>query len=267
MLNRQKFYAGLRADKELFLKEDGSVLLSESQVAGIENLLNVWEKYFFADDVNYLAYNLATAYHETGAAMQPIKEFGDRSYFNKYEPGTQIGKVLGNTQPGDGYRFRGEGHVQNTGRANARKATKRLNEIFKLGIDLEKTPDKRGDPFVSAMSLFLGNKEGWWTGKDLDDFIDTKDESDEEDLREFIDSRYVVNGKDKALKIGRYALSFEAALRAAGYEPTKAPPPAVPPAVPLPPKPPADSTNVGLAAVISFLLTAAFGFIIYLFGS
>ncbi len=35
--------------------------------------------------------------------MQPVTEYGAKSYFNKYEPGMPIGKQLGNTQQGDGY--------------------------------------------------------------------------------------------------------------------------------------------------------------------
>ena len=80
--------------------------------------------------------------------MQPIKERGPVSYFNKYEPGTKIRKVLGNTQKGDGYRFHREGHVQNTGRRNAEFASRRLKELFGLNLDLVKNPEKRGDPFV-----------------------------------------------------------------------------------------------------------------------
>ena len=211
-MNRAKFFAALRKrDSGLF-----GTSLSQKQVDGLENLLDVWEQYYISDPVELLAYNLATAYHETAHTMQPIKERGRRAYFNKYEPGTRIGKMLGNTLKGDGYRFRGEGHVQNTGRRNANRATKRLNEVFGLNIDLVAHPEQRGDPFISAHSLFLGNKEGWWTGKDLLDYIDGVDEDDAEDLREYVNARRVVNGKDKALKIGEHALAFEKAIRHAG---------------------------------------------------
>jgi hypothetical protein len=66
------------------------------------------------------------------------------------------------------------------------------------------------------MSLFLGNKEGWWTGTDLADFIDGVDEADAKDLREFVNARRLVNGTDKAEKIAGYALIFVRALKAAG---------------------------------------------------
>ena len=199
-MNRSAFYSAVRTS--LF---DGS--LSQSQVAGMENLLDVWDKYFARDSDDLLAYDLATAFHETARTMQPITERGPVSYFNKYEPGTKLGKMLGNTAKGDGYRFRGEGHVQNTGRRNAGVATKRINELFGLGIDLVKNPEKRGDPFISAISLFLGNKEGWWTGKDLLDYIDGVDESDAEDLREDLLDRDFVPGPIGADEIVRRAHS------------------------------------------------------------
>lgn len=82
---------------------------------------------------------------------------------------------------------------------------------------------------ISAHSLFLGNREGWWTGKKLDDYLDHVDESDAEDLREWTKARYVVNGTDKAAKIANGALTFERALKKAGYveEGAEAPLPAL----------------------------------------
>lgn len=255
-MERAKFYAALR-------RRGSGVFgtsLSQVQVEGIENLLNVWEKHFAGGSVDELAYNLGTAYHETAHTMQPITERGKRSYFNKYEPGTRIGKVLGNTQPGDGYRFRGEGHVQNTGRRNARKATQRLNEVFRLGVDLEREPAKRGDPYISALSLFLGNREGWWTGRALDQYVDGIDEDDDEDFREYVKARAVVNGSDRAAMIAGYAVAFEKALREAGYRagvPEKPVQPRQPDPAPIPvpsPKPsPAPKSGGFWAAIAAFL--------------
>lgn len=234
-MDRAKFFAALR-------KRDSGVFgtsLSQSQVDGLENLLDVQAAYLPDMPLDELAYDLGTAFHETAGTMQPITERGPRSYFNKYEPGTRIGKILGNTVPGDGYRFRGEGHVQNTGRRNARRASQRLNALFGLKLDMEVNPGLRGDPKISALSLFIGNREGWWTGKELGAYLDGIDESDAEDLREFIKARAVVNGSDKAEKIGRHALTFEAALKAAGYAPKKHAQMPVQPAKPVPAPSPA----------------------------
>lgn len=54
---------------------------------------------------------------ETGKLNFMVEGGGD-SYFDKYEPGTDQGKKLGNTQAGDGKRFKGRGIIQLTGRDN-----------------------------------------------------------------------------------------------------------------------------------------------------
>lgn len=274
-MDRALFYAGLRKrDSGLF-----GTSLSQSQVKGLERLLNVWDKYYASDPIEFLAYNLATSYHETGATMQPIRENlnysaeGLRNTFPKYFSGVQAAEYArqpqrianrayanrmgnGNEASGDGWRYRGEGDVQNTGKANAARATKELNALFNLDIDLVANPDQRGDPFVSAHSLFLGNKEGWWTGKKLGDFIKTGT------FAEFKKARAVVNGSDQADKIAGYAVAFLAILKAAGasprpYEPDpiELPPATVPkPAPPIEPIPSRQPQSLTAAILAVFAL-------------
>jgi hypothetical protein len=67
--------------------------------------------------------------------------------FDKYEPGTEIGKRLGNTQPGDGPRFKGRGYVQLTGRSNYAHIGP------KVGVDLLVNPDKACDPEIAGKIL------------------------------------------------------------------------------------------------------------------
>ena len=54
---------------------------------------------------------------------------------------------LGNTQPGDGMRFKGRGFIQLTGRANYEEYGR------KLGVDLVGNPDLALDPKISAKIL------------------------------------------------------------------------------------------------------------------
>jgi predicted chitinase len=68
-------------------------------------------------------------------------------HFAQYEPGTPKGNLLGNNEPGDGYRFRGRGFIQLTGRYNYRVYGQRI------GLDLENDPDQALDPAIAASVL------------------------------------------------------------------------------------------------------------------
>jgi hypothetical protein len=76
--------------------------------------------------------------------------------FDKYEPTTSIGKSLGNTQPGDGSRFKGRGYVQLTGRANYTRIGPQVD------ADLVEQPDLACDPAIAGKILaqFLKSGEG-----------------------------------------------------------------------------------------------------------
>jgi predicted chitinase len=73
-------------------------------------------------------------------------EQGSESYFNKYDikHNPRMAKILGNTNPGDGFTYRGRGQMQLTGKYNYMKAGKAL------GIDLINNPDLAADPKIGA---------------------------------------------------------------------------------------------------------------------
>ena len=50
--------------------------LKQTQVDGMNAILDGWEAEHKADDDRWLAYALATTYHETDQHMQPINEYG-----------------------------------------------------------------------------------------------------------------------------------------------------------------------------------------------
>jgi putative chitinase len=169
--------------------------LKQSQVNGFNTILSKWDE-LKGEDLRFLAYSLATAWHETGTTMQPITELGKKAYFNKYEPTTRIGKALGNKKKGDGYLFRGRGFVQITGRSN----------YAKYGI--EKTPEKALEPDLASYILIDGMTKGIFTGKKLSDYFTDK-------KADPVGARAVVNGTDKAGLISVYHTHFLSAIFAA----------------------------------------------------
>lgn len=93
------------------------------------------------DDPKNTLNALATIKAETGS-FAPIDEEGGGSQYEGR-------KDLGNTQPGDGERFKGRGFIQLTGRSNYTEYGK------ELGVDLVGHPELANDPKVASRILAL----------------------------------------------------------------------------------------------------------------
>lgn len=187
--------------------------LTAGQVSGFERYLD--EASRRATPLDRLAYILATVFWETARTMQPVKE----AYW-KSETWRKANLRY--------FPWYGRGDVQLTWEANYRKAGKAI------GVDLIANPDAALDPANSVRITFEGMEQGWFTGKALGDYLDGVDESDDEDLREFANARRIINGTDKQIEIGKLALAFEKALRAAAYDHASASEPVAEPII-LPP--------------------------------
>lgn len=159
-----------------------------------------------------LAYMLATARHEayyfpTGEFFSSKPEVGSIAYFNKYDPvlaSTEEHRnraiANGNTQEGDGYRYRGRGLVHLTWKNNYRKAQEQFD------VNFVSQPDKAAEPEHSVPIMIWGMKEGIFTGKKLSDYISSAGVN-------YVEARRIINGSDQQQLIAGYARKFESILR------------------------------------------------------
>lgn len=160
----------------------------------------------------WLAYALATAYHETGRWMQPIREGGHRrgpgysdasaqravaSIYNKGIISTNYALPAGPW----GLSYYGRGLVQITWYDNYLRMGKRLG----MGDELARNPDLALDMEIALDLLFIGMEEGLYTTKKLADY----------DLpADFRGARRIINGdvRKNGQMIADYAAEFHIAL-------------------------------------------------------
>lgn len=178
--------------------------LTPSQYQGLDQILGFVQLDPDITDERWAAYLLATVKHECAHQFHPITEFGAASYFSKYEPGTTLGQRLGNTEPGDGGRYKGRGYVQITGRANYQ----RVGQALGLGMALVKQPELALEPNVAYRIASLGMRLGLFTGRKLATYIN-------DSQCDYVNARRIINGTDRAQDIAAYAEQFEADLKAA----------------------------------------------------
>lgn len=120
-----------------------------------------------------LAAFLSQMSHETGG-FKRFTEYGGKSYFNQYDIRYDREKALelGNTKPGDGYKYRGRGYVHLTGKYNYRDATKFLNRNGMPTVNLVKNPELAANPEIAAVIAVW-----WWetrTQRKVNNWADVK---------------------------------------------------------------------------------------------
>ena len=112
---------------------------------------------FYIDFPQRQAAFLAQIGHESGGLRYTVEIWGPTPAQSRYEGR----KDLGNTEPGDGFRYRGRGILQTTGRFNYRRTGDAL------GVDLIAKPELLSTAELAARSA------GWyWRINDLNKLAD-----------------------------------------------------------------------------------------------
>jgi predicted chitinase len=209
--------------------------LRNGQVDGPMRILAEWERLGLTD-LRWLAYILATTYHETAATMQPVIETRQPSEASNPSVETAIARLEKAWAAGKmpwvksaywrkdaaGKSWLGRGLPQVTHKANYERAEK------ETGVAFTAHPELMLEMGNAVPVMFSAMIKGWFTGKKLADYFNDK-------ITDWVNARKIVNSLDRAEEIAGYAKDFYQALIAAKSGIPTAP---VLPAKPLPPLPP-----------------------------
>src|SRR5215475_2422771 len=107
---------------------------------------------------------LAQIAHESAELRFMEEIWGPTAQQKRYEPPSDVATRLGNTEPGDGFRYRGRGPIQITGRANYGK----YGDL--LEVDLVGNPDLAATPQFAFSTAGL-----FWKMNGLNELADKQD--------------------------------------------------------------------------------------------
>ncbi len=170
--------------------------MAQDQVDGMTAILDAWEAWEpvnldLAPNLRWLAYALATTFHETGQRMQPVSEVGQGR-----------GHDYGIPDPVTGQVYYGRGLVQLTWKANYQVQGQRL------GIDLEHNPELALGPETAANIMLHGMAAGSFTGRRLGQYFGTNPAQNDP-----VNARRIINGTDCATLIASYHRVFLSAVQ------------------------------------------------------
>jgi len=125
--------------------------------------------------------------HESGDLRHTVEIWGPTPQQRRYEPPSELANRLGNTQPGDGERFKGRGLIQVTGRFNYAQLSQALGEDF------------IGKPaLLESPNMAVKSACWWWSSRNLNDLADANDEHNFRKITRIINGG--LNGWDDRLE-------------------------------------------------------------------
>lgn len=179
--------------------------LTQKQVDGYDAIFDHYE-YLDLNDKRWLAYILATAFYETGARMEPVREGFGRTDEASIKAVTDLynrGEISQNyaVPHRNGNSYFGRGFVQITWADNYKK----LGNALGIGTMLYDNPSLALDLNISVKILFKGMLSGLFTELSLADFFNAT-------TTDWLQARQIINGMDKADVVASYAIRFHACL-------------------------------------------------------
>lgn len=157
--------------------------------------INGYSEKFHIDTPKRMAHFLAQIAHESNE-LRCTKELGNKAYFAMYDKG-KLKQMLGNVKDGDGYKYRGRGLIQITGRANYQAYQK---SRFCRGNVME-NPELLEQPLGAVKSAMW-----WWWKHGLNELADSDS---------FLAITKVINGGTNGLESRRkYLAKAKVALNA-----------------------------------------------------
>lgn len=154
--------------------------ISKDKVEKFIDFLNLYMNEYGINNTARICMFLAQIGHESGR-LRYVEEIASGAAYEGR-------KDLGNTQPGDGKRFKGRGLIQITGRSNYQQIS---ND---WGIDFISKPELLATPEYAVKSACW-----WWANRKLNTIADNNDEASFKKITKIINGGY--NGYDDRLTI------------------------------------------------------------------
>lgn len=161
---------------------------------------------------------------KSDAELDDIKKDPSKMGEMMYGKDTKIGQSMGNTEPGDGFKYRGRGFIQLTGKSNYAAASKAV-----YGDDrLVKNPDMLNDPQVAAdvSAWFMKKGQSAMAGKlGIDTGSMSQDQANQL-ATSVVAGRAIKRGEGGYLggevmaKVDKYAAQYGGGTAVAGATPT-----------------------------------------------